>query len=449
MIRIGKYSGLRKLAALVILSGVLSGCDTIFPRSQQDIGVDEKSRTIYALGRLEPAGGIISITGIPGAQLQQLDPDVKENHLVPANGVLGLLSGYEVGKAQLEALYAKKTLAEKKHEQDVQMVIAQKAQAEAAQAEAEAKKSALVLQQGKLELLEKASELATAEHRRMKELSDADPELVNKHDLAKKKNEMDLAIQDQKIAADKLKAAKDAVENAISVAQENVKVTVKSEELLQGGYDAEAINKEIGVAEVTLKRSILVWPNVERSKLPNVLAVKCKAEHEGEPSDLEGTDERPYTVLKVFLRPGESITQSPVVQLGDLREMVCVAEVYEADVYNIGIGQGVTIRSPSFSNDYADGKLNEETGRRSGGMRGTVLSKSQIVAPPGVKNRNPLAPADRNVVEVRIKIDDSKAVAHARSFVGMKVTVEFDKQDSAESKASDNDARQESPQEDL
>jgi HlyD family secretion protein len=132
-------------------------------------------------------------------------------------------------------------------------------------------------------------------------------------------------------------------------------------------------------------------------------------------------------VLKIFLRPGEFVAQTPIVQLADLRTMVCIAEVYEADVKEIEEGMGVTIRSPSFSGALADGDIDPETGSRTGGMRGTVERIGSMIAPPGLINRNPLAPADRSVVEVRITIDDDEAVAHARSLVDLQVTVEFDR----------------------
>lgn len=423
-----------KLAALLISLGIVSGCGDGFLTGGNDSATDDAPRAVYALGRLEPAGGIISISAIPGERLQRLDADVRENDLVPANGILGLLASYDLGKAQLQALKTKLELAGKKRAQDLQLIKAQRAQAEAAKAEAEAKQSALPLQEEKLELLEEASELASADHQRMYELSVADPDLVNPHQLAKKRNEMDLAIQEHKIAAERLESAKDAANKAVTAAEENIQVAKLSEEQLKKGFDRVAIEQEIAVAEETLKRSVLLSPHVPAKELDNVLDIECKRDHpEDEPQ--EATDERPYTVLKVFLRPGEFITQTPIVQVGDLRSMICIAEVYEADVKELKEKQGVTIRSPSFSGKFADGPLDKQTGHREGGMRGTVERIGRIIAPPGVQSRNPLAPADRSVVEVRISIDDPAAVDHAKSFVGMDVTVEFDEEKESKSDA--------------
>ncbi len=385
-----------------------------------------QSRGIYALGRLEPASGIISISAIPGERLQQLDPDVQENQLAPANGILGLLASYDLGKAQLKALKEKKTLAEKKREQDIELVKAQQAQAEAAQAEAVAKQSELPLQEEKLQLLGIASELAQEEHRRLVELSESDPDLVNPHQLAKQENEMQLAFQEHKIAAERVASAKVAAEKAVAAADANIRVADKSLEQLSQGFDTQAIAEEMEVAKETLKQSVLLAPNVPARKLQNVLNIPCVKDHEFDEAE-EATDKRPYTVLKIFLRPGEFVTQTPIVQLGDLRQMVCIAEVYEADVKEIKKGLGVTIRSPSFSGVFADGKEDPVTKKRPGGMRGTVERIGGMIAPPDLANRNPLAPSDRSVVEVRITIDDPQAIKHARSLVGLQVTVEFDK----------------------
>jgi HlyD family secretion protein len=415
----------RMLAMLLAaLGGLQTGCNWFSP-SHPTSGEDQ-GRGIYALGRLRPSEGIISIGAIPGERLQQLDPDVQENQLAPANGILGLLASYDLGKAQLEALRMKKELTVKKREQQLQLIKAQRAQAEAAKAEAEAKQAELPLQEEKLKLLEEASGLAQAEHERLVELSLADPELVNLHQLDKQKNEMGLAVQEYKIAKKRVTAANLATNKAIAAAEENIAVADLSERQLRAGYDTEAIVQEIAVAKETLKRSVLLAPNVPASQLQNVLGIKCLQDHKDDDNE-QATSERPYTVLKVFLNPGEFITQTPIVQLADLRQMVCIAEVYEADVQEIEDSLGVTIRSPSFSGIFADGDVDPETKIRAGGMRGTVDRIGSMIAPPGLANRNPLAPADRSVVEVRITIDDEQAVAHARSLVDLQVTVEFDR----------------------
>ncbi len=412
------------IALLVVgLHGMMSGCDWKSPSDSP--GEESKQpRTVFALGRLEPAEGIISISAIPGERLKVLDPDVRETRLAPENGVLGLLASYDIGKAQLDALIKKKDLADKKRDHELEVVEAQKAQAEAAEAQALAKQKEVELLAGKLAVLEVASKLATEEYGRLAILYSTDPELVTEHQLAKQHNEMDLALQEHKIASESYSLSKEAADKAVTAAQANVTVARKSLDQLREGYDSQAIAQEIEVAKETLKRSVLMVPNVSADDLPDVLKLECIEDHDPTVRE-KASDSRPYTVLKTFLRPGEFITQTPIVQLGDLRKMLCIAEVYEADVKELREKQQVTIRSPSFSPPFADGKMDPETKIRPGGMKGIVKQIGGMIAPPGLSNRNPLAPADRSVVEVRIEIKDKNAIAHASTLVGLKVMVEF------------------------
>jgi HlyD family secretion protein len=118
----------------------------------------------------------------------------------------------------------------------------------------------------------------------------------------------------------------------------------------------------------------------------------------------------------------------PIMQLGDLSEMVCIAEVYEADIQELVVNQKVTLRSPAFSGAFANGPVDSKTPQRTGGIEGRVTRIGNLIASPGLANRNPLAPADRSVVEVRIAITDQAAIAHAAKRVGLQVTVEFGSQ---------------------
>ncbi len=381
-----------------------------------------RPRSIYALGQLEPTSGIIAVSAVPGERLMELDPDVVENQRVPANGILGLLASYDVGKAQLAALMKKKELAAKNRVHQIEVAKAQKKQAEATLAQAQAKLTELELQTGKLQALETASRLAAEEYLRLEALRLEDPELFTEHQLKKRENEMETALAEFNIVNDSYASAKEAADKTVSAAEANINVADLSLQQLAQGMEEQAINQEIAVAKQTLKRSVLMAPNVSSDTLQNVLEVELVADHE--PDSVE--DRNPLTVLKIFLRPGEFVSQMPIMQLGDLSQMVAIAEVYEADVKDLRIGQTAVIRSPAFSGEFADG-INPETKERTGGMKGRVERIGGIIGSPGLANRNPLAPADRSVVEVRVAIVDPAAIAEAARRVGLQVTVEFDK----------------------
>jgi HlyD family secretion protein len=361
------------------------------------------------------------VSAIPGERLRELDPDVVENQRVPANGLLGLLASYDVGKAQLAALVKKKELAAKNRLHQIEVAKAQKKQAAASLAQAQAKLIELELQAGKLQALDTASRLAVEEYLRLEALRLEDPELVTEHQLKKRENEMETALADFKILNDSYASAKEAADKTVIAAEANIMVADLTLEQLAQAFEEQAVDQEIEVAKETLKRSVLLAPNVSADTLKNVLEIEAVAEHA--PGSVE--DRNPLTVLKLFLRPGEFVSQLPIMQLGDLREMVCVAEVYEADVKDLQIGQVAVIRSPAFSGEFADG-INPETKERTGGMKGRIERIGGIIGSPGLANRNPLAPADRSVVEVRVAIEDDAATAEAARRVGLQVTVEFD-----------------------
>lgn len=432
------------IALAIAICVALPGCEHLSP-SQSPASEGDEPRTVYALGRIEPATGIIDIRATPGDRLQELS-GIVENELTPDDGILGTLSSYDMGKAQLNSLVKKRDLAVQKNLQQVPLAEAQLAQANASKAQAEAKQKELQLRQGKLEALKVASDLAAAEYRELEQLQASDPDLVTPHQLDKHKNQMDLASQDYLIARDGLISASAAADLAVVAAEANIKVATKSVEQANKNYEKLVIEQEIEIAQEVLKRSILLAPNASPIALKELLnkdVEGLQVENAPEVSEEAPKSHPEYTVLKVFLRPGEVVTQMPIMQLGDLRKMVCIAEVYEADVKELEEGQTVTIRSPAFWGAYADGEISSKTHKRSGGIRGHVVRIGRLIAPPGLSNRNPLAPADRSVVEVRIEIDEPKVnpasteqgtnsdhtespTEHAAKHVGLQVTVEFD-----------------------
>jgi HlyD family secretion protein len=398
---------------------IVSGCNSRHAATI-DGAVQSRPREIYALGQLEPAGGIISISAIPGERLLALDPDVVESQREPANGILGLLASYDLGKAQLTGLLKKKELAEKNQLHQMAVAEAQKKQAEASLAQANAKLVELELQAMKLQVLDAASQLAISEYTQLEALRAEDPALVTEHQLKKRANEMDTALADFRIANESYESAKNAADKTVAAAQANIEVADLTLKQLEQKFEVQSVAQEIAVAQETLKRSVLLSPSVSPDTLENVLAVEAVQDHPSDSQDSRG----PLTVLKVFLRPGEFVTQMPILQLGDLSKMVCIAEVYEADVKDLHLGQAAVIRSPAFAGKFADG-IDPEKGTRTGGMAGKIERIGNVIGSPGLANRNPLAPADRSVVEVRVAIDDAEAIAEAARRVGLQVTVEF------------------------
>jgi len=415
--------------AMVIALAALPGCGWLSP-SEKGVSTEEQPRTVYALGQLEPATGVIDIRATPGDRLKKLI-NVVEDEIAPEDGVLGLLSSYDMGRAQLTALLKKRELVLQKHAQQIQLAEAQFAQAIASQAQTQAKLTELALQQGKLEALRVARGLAEGEYLRLEKLRSSDPELVTGYQLDKQKNRMALASADYKIARDTHASATTATELAVAAAEANVSVAEITKQQTAKNFEKLVVDQEIEVAREVLKRSILVAPHESPVAMRELLLADTNDDFPTTQEEEQKSHEKPqYTVLKIHLRLGEVATQGPILQLGDLRKMVCIAEVHESDVQELSVGQTVTIRSPAFSGSFSDGPMDSNTKERSGGIKGHVVRIGRMIVPPGLSNRNPLAPADRSVVEVRIEInqDPEAAVVHASKHVGLQVTVEFEKQ---------------------
>ena len=112
-------------------------------------------------------------------------------------------------------------------------------------------------------------------------------------------------------------------------------------------------------------------------------------------------------VLKIETYPGERISDEPILQIGDLRQMHVVAEVYETDVRLVKLGQRATIDSPALAEPISG--VVEEIG--------LLIDKNDVL------DIDPAAPVDSRVVEVRVKLDESKTAAR---FVDLQVRVKID-----------------------
>mgnify|MGYP002777190393 CR=1 FL=1 len=111
-------------------------------------------------------------------------------------------------------------------------------------------------------------------------------------------------------------------------------------------------------------------------------------------------------VIKIHAYPGEQVGNSfgnssssqscnCIAELGKTNQMYAVAEVYETDVARVRPGQKATITSSALP----------------GEISGTVDQVGLQIRKNDVLNTDPAADTDARVVEVRIRLDDSKSVA--------------------------------------
>jgi len=99
------------------------------------------------------------------------------------------------------------------------------------------------------------------------------------------------------------------------------------------------------------------------------------------------------TILQVYVSAGERATTAPIFDFANLDEMVCVAEVHEADIAKIQIGHTAQLKSAALSKQ----------------LRGKVSRIDRVVGPPQMRSPNPLARSDFRSIPVWISIHPEDA----------------------------------------
>lgn len=97
------------------------------------------------------------------------------------------------------------------------------------------------------------------------------------------------------------------------------------------------------------------------------------------------------TVLRIHSRSGERVGDRGVVEIGDIDQMYAVAEVYEADLARIHVGQPARVRIPTLKLD----------------VTGEVERLGFVVQRKDVFNTDPVADTDARVVEVWVRLADA------------------------------------------
>ncbi len=95
------------------------------------------------------------------------------------------------------------------------------------------------------------------------------------------------------------------------------------------------------------------------------------------------------TILKILTWPGERIQDNGLLELADLTQLDVVAEVYESDLSNVGIGQKATINAPGFKHAYT-AQVRE---------LGFQVKKNDL------NDTDPLADRDNRIIEVRLTLE--------------------------------------------
>ena len=335
-----------------------------------------------ALGRLEPRGGIVEVSGMASERLDKLL--VAEGDQVTAGQELAYLSSYPL--RQSERQLAETQLAEAQTRGR-----AERAYAEALVAEAEAAleelqvvdldKSALA---AKIDALESNLTIAQRDQERLTGAGTAvSPQEQEHQELVVEQAKAELHSARAQLA--KLDASRVAHEREGKAKLQTAHANL---ERVKSSTQLESLEQGAATAAQKLEMSIVRAPREGR-------------------------------VLEILARVGETMGPRPMLRLGDTEQMYATAEVYETDIYLVRPGQSARITSDALSAP----------------IHGTVETVGKTISKNQVVSLDPTAAADARVVRARIRLDDS---SEAANLVDLQVDVLIDTESSASGTPRDN-----------
>lgn len=317
---------------------------------------------VAALGRVEPAGGIVNIASPEQGIISRLLVGVGDSVL--EGQTLAYLNVYDVRLA--ERNFAASQLIEAEN-----ALTAQEAVGSAQILEADTRVEQVDLPQAQAmrsqlaQIREFQAQLSLAEIDLERFEALAEQGAIAQQQLDSQRAEV--AQIQQKIASARatltqLESARDA---NINNANAQVTAAEANLQLSRANAGVQSAQQNLALAEARLAQTIILAPSSGQ-------------------------------VIEVFVDPGESVENQAVLSLGNTDEMQVVAEVIETDIGLVEIGQSVTIRS-------RNGAFDEN-------LTGTVEDIARQIFKNDVLDDDPAANADARVVEVDIVVDQPEVI---------------------------------------
>lgn len=334
-------------------------------------------REIKVQGRLEPKGGFIRLAGIPGDKVEAWH--VRPGDSVEAGTKLATLASYSIRLLELES--AKLKLEEAKTVRDTKLqelelgIEVASGQLENARGLVEIAESQMLMAgQGEAQIGQMQEQLASLRRLHEDPLTKA---AVGKLELQAKEIEISGLETKSRQAILVAENGKKQAILQVRQAEQALVAAKKAKEMALKASSIAALEKQIELLELQLKESSLTSP-------------------------IKGV------VLTINVEAGERFATLPAIEIADLSSMVCVAEVYEADVAEIQTGDPASLRSAGLVKD----------------LSGKVSRIDRLVGVPQMRSPDPLARTDFRAVRVWIDIDSEYAsVAAERIRLQTDVTI--------------------------
>jgi HlyD family secretion protein len=314
--------------------------------------------SIVAQGRLQPTKGILRLSALPGDRVEKVSAQV--GSVVNQGAPLIVFESAKLKQLELEIAKLKLTDATLLYQSSLR-----EARLAVDTAELKLRSTEQMQKQAEsnLELVGRQTQILQGLEEQIKTLES----IRSNPRLRGAVGSMEIeALRSQKIHAQSeydrsllgaiqaTQTAADLVAQAMSVVQS----AKQAEEELKANPGYRSLEKQIELLEMQLEQATLLAPS-------------------------NGT------VLQVNALPGERTAASPLIEMADLTQLSCVAEVHEADVGLVRIGQVAQMQSASLSRT----------------IRGKVSRIDRVVGAPQIRSPNPLARSDFRSIAVWIQID--------------------------------------------
>ncbi len=334
---------------------------------------------VTALGRLEPAAGVLTVAGPMGDRVEKLE--VKSNQDVTQGQVLAYMASYDLRKQKVAIAESQKKEATDLRDTNIEQAKLKQLAATIAKEQLSRFDLQIQVQQEKVDLLKQA---LTFEEEKQEKIADLPERLVTKQEVAgqalivnKARGELVAARkqlegiqQEQKFAKQTAQQQLDAANKALAIAQKPL---------------PESLNAAVELAKKELQLSILKAPVAGR-------------------------------ILHIHTREGEPTGAKPVLQMANVEKMVCKAEIHQDDLKWLKAGQSAKLRSRALPASVKE-------------LKGEVVTVGEYVSPPDFENIDPRFRRPGEVVVVKIALEDGgegSSNAIARSLVNLELEVAID-----------------------
>ncbi|MEC4816098.1 MAG: ABC exporter membrane fusion protein [Scytonema sp. PMC 1069.18] len=403
------------LLSQVFINQVLQTKNT---KQEQQILIPE-IKTVTALGRLEPEGEVIKLSAPSSSPSQGNRIDkllIKEGEEVKAGQTIAILDNNDKLQAAYEKAseaiqVAQANLAKVKAGAKSGEINAQKAEIARIQAqslgEERAQRETLArleaqwegdqtVQQATMRRLEAELNNAQSEFNRYEQLYKEGA--ISQSDFDSKRLKVDSVVQ-------QLNEAKATFERTKKTGNRQIQ---EAKVVLNRIQDASS--QQISAAKATLNKIAEVRPvdvAAAKAELRQAVAAEKEAKANLEQSFVKAPKDG--VILKINTYSGETVSNDGIVELGQVKQMMVVAEVNQTRISEIKVGQNVRIISNSLGSEL-QGKVD---------FIGWQIQRQNVI------NADPSDNIDSRIVEVRVRLDE-KSSQKAAKFTNLQVKTIFE-----------------------